>query len=107
MAKHFEVCDDMPILAAEKEGINNNKPFVLLRFKDNSGKIGFKVSYADFNIDTVKQYYYKLKDIIKEPLLIVNDYLNNIINDKDIQKAIYSFYYEKIKIVEYKHLNIN
>jgi hypothetical protein len=60
-----------------------------------------KVAYSDFNIVIVKQYYYKLKDITEEPLLIVNDYFNNIINDKDIQEAIYNFYSETIKIVEY------
>jgi len=96
MVRHFEVYNEPPILAVENEGINYNKPFVLLRITNNSGKIGFKVTYINFDIDIVKQYYYKIKYITKEPLLIVNDYIYNIINNKDIQKAIYNFYNEII-----------
>jgi len=99
MAKLFNNCDNMPILALE-EGINFNNPFILIRIINNSNKIGTKVMYANIDINEVRKYYYIYKDIVKEPLLVVNDYLDNIIHNIDIHKAICEFYCDKINVVE-------
>ncbi len=99
MAKLFSNCDDMHILALE-EGINFNNPFILIRIVNNSSKIGIKVMYGDIELNKVRKYYYIYKDIVKEPLLVVNDCLENINHNIYIHKALYDFYYEKIIVVK-------
>ena len=100
MAKHFKNCDDMPILALDEEGINYKKPFVLLRIINISGELGFKILFASSNVIEVQNTYYKLKNIAKEPLIIVNEYWHIIKTDKDIHEAIFNYCNETIEIVK-------
>ncbi len=99
MANYFKNIDDMPILALEEE-INFNYPFVLIRIINDSSKICIKVMYANIDINKVREYYYIYKNIVKEPLLIVNDWIDNINHNIDIHKAVCEFYYEKINVVK-------
>jgi len=92
MANHFANIENLPILALEKEGINLNNPFVLVRFVSVSeNKYELKIVYADLDFSNIKNKYITYKKIIKEPLLIVNDYIDNIYNNPDRKTSFSHF----------------
>lgn len=71
--------------------MNLNNFFILIEIIDFDPDIidlKFKVRYGNRELNKVIEMYNRLKNIITNPLVIINGYLTDIIDNNDIYKKI-------------------
>lgn len=87
----IEEIDNIPILLFDK--INFDNPFAVVEIFRINDNLQLKIRYIDKDYDVTKLKYSILKNIIKNPMLIVNESLSLIIENNEIKNMIGSFYH--------------
>lgn len=102
MATYFETNRQIYILALEK--INYSNPFIIVELIKSNGSetlLEFKIRYGSINFNEIEQYYWSLKKITVNPILIYNGYLVDITeNRNNVKKAFSDYYANNIKIIQ-------